>query len=458
MDTELEKGKAVAQNTFGYQPRRSASARRGRRPAPSPEGSVALDALLELTDDRFSCINKEFRSIKDPRDASRILYSAPTLLWTLLLGFIGRCGSRNAMDGTRNEGHYAQTVLAFSKQRAWPDGEPLTTACTETACSFLDHIAPEILEGLLVTLVRQLIRAKALDWARVFGYFMIAVDGTKQENCRAGYSVDGKSMRMVLEAKLIGPNGLALPILVEPLDQYDNEREKHDCEQRAFKRIAPRLKEAFPKLLICLSGDALYASEPVFEICERYNWKFMLTFKDGSHPAVAQEAQALLKLQKENMHTIEEEGSQIYLRWVQAVPFPNQDLQVVFCKQTGENSYTGAWVTNFLVEDAETAATVAQGSRRRWNIESSFNVQKHGGFGLEHTFCTSDKRAANMHLLMQLAHLVWQIVYLGILRRVFAKCRKLSQITIALLIRQAMHAIGARETPDKRYQLRFSSA
>ena len=406
---------------------------------------------------RFAFINEVFGNIKDGRSASRILYSASTLCWTPTLGFLNRCDSRNAMDSDRNDVSYSRTVMALSGQDWWPEGEVLTTPCTGTVCGFLEHVEPATLESILPRVVYSLIRGKELDWARFNGYFVIAVDGTKQENCRAGHVVDGKTRRMVLEAKLIGPNGLALPILAEPMDQYDDERGKHDCELRAVKRLAPRLKAMFPKLRFCIVGDALYACEPVFEICESYGWKYILTFKEGSHPAVATDAESLLKVEKDNKALIDSEGGQISLEWLQSVQFPSRELQIVYCKETGKTPYSGAFVTNFGVADAEAAHAVSMWGRRRWNIESVFNVEKHGGFGLEHTFCTSDKQSANMHLLMLLAHLLWQVAYLGILRQLYAGCRKLAQKALAKLIQRALHALGPPSV-GRQFQMHFSTA
>ena len=406
---------------------------------------------------RFAFINTAFESLEDRRDPSRILYSSSTLLWTLTMGFLNRCNSRNAMDADRNDESYARTIMLLSGQTWWPEGERLTTACTGTACSFLEHVNPTNIEDVLVQCVRYLIRSKKLDWARLYGHFVISVDGTKQENCRAGLIVDGKTRRMVLEAKLIGPTGLALPLMSEPVDQYDDERSKHDCELRAFERMAPNLKAAFPKLLICISGDALFANESIFAICERYGWKFILTFKPGSHPAVATEAEALLKLEKENVATIDTADGQIHLQWLQDVQFRNRNLPIVYCQETGKDPYDGAFVTNFKVEHAENAKAVASWGRRRWNVESTFHVEKHGGFGLEHTFCTSDNQSANMHLLMLLAHLLWQVSYLGILRRLYAGCRKLAQKKLAKLIQRAMHTLDPPRN-GRQFQLRFSSA
>jgi hypothetical protein len=41
--------------------------------------------------------------------------------------------------------------------------------------------------------------------------------------------------------------------------------------------------------------------------------------------------------------------------------------------------------------------------------KESDNVQKNGGFGLEHAFRETNRGAANYHLLMQLAHTLWQL-------------------------------------------------
>ena len=406
---------------------------------------------------RFAFVNERFGSFVDPRCASRILYGAPTLLWTLTLGFLNRCGSRNAMDADRNDEAYARTVLALGGQDWWPEGEEPTTPCTGTACGFLEHVEAAGLEDILVEGVRRLVRGKDLDWARFRGCVVVAVDGTKQENCRAGKAVDGKTRRMALEAKVIGPGGLALPLLSEPVDQYDDERGKHDCELRAFIRMAVRLDAAFPKLCFCVVGDALYANETVFGICERYGWKYILTFKEGSHPAVAEEARELLALAEGDQATLEDKGGPIHLRWLREVQFQKRGAQIVYCRQTGKIRYDGAFATNFEIDGAEEAKAVSAWGRRRWNIESVFNVEKHGGFGLEHTFCTSDRQCANMHLLMLLAHLLWQVSYLGILRRLYAGCRKLSQKKLAKLIQRAMHAL-APPTGGRQFQLRFSSA
>ncbi|MBQ6737694.1 MAG: MgtC/SapB family protein [Synergistaceae bacterium] len=79
----------------------------------------------------------------------------------------------------------------------------------------------------------------------------------------------------------------------EKWKEMSEEKIKQDCETKAFRRLADRLKTAFPKLPIILLGDSLYASEPVMKICEEKGWDYLIRFKSGSIPSVAEEYDAL---------------------------------------------------------------------------------------------------------------------------------------------------------------------
>lgn len=56
---------------------------------------------------------------------------------------------------------------------------------------------------------------------------------------------DGKGTKMqyfvnVLEANLVFPNGMSIPLMSEfsNYEEGDTETKKQDCEQKAFKRLA----------------------------------------------------------------------------------------------------------------------------------------------------------------------------------------------------------------------------
>jgi hypothetical protein len=69
----------------------------------------------------------------------------------------------------------------------------------------------------------------------------------------------------VLEANLAFQNGMVIPLLSEVLSasQEDSQKNKQDCEQRAFHRLAQRLKKAFSHLpiLLLLDGRHVWLSD-----------------------------------------------------------------------------------------------------------------------------------------------------------------------------------------------------
>lgn len=61
---------------------------------------------------------------------------------------------------------------------------------------------------------------------------------------------------------------------------------KQDCETKAFKRLAERIKKRFPRLPILLLVDSLYASKLVVDLCREYKWEFLIRYKKGSIPSM----------------------------------------------------------------------------------------------------------------------------------------------------------------------------
>ena len=157
---------------------------RGRRAAPAPDGNTFPAKLRALIQQRFPYLNGLFNAFDDKRAPDDCLYTPATLLWLVILGFLCRKGSRNAMDVDRNTGLAPANLLALSGQRRWPDERPLTAPCTQTVTRFLDILLPRNLEQALVAVAHTLLRSKLLDDARFCGYVLVAIDGTKQENYR----------------------------------------------------------------------------------------------------------------------------------------------------------------------------------------------------------------------------------------------------------------------------------
>ena len=72
-------------------------------------------------------------------------------------------------------------------------------------------------------------------------------------------------------------------------NENGKEYDKQDCELKAFKRLAVKLKKMYPRLPLVILADGLYANQTFFKICKDNGWEFVVTFKDGNLPSVHQE-------------------------------------------------------------------------------------------------------------------------------------------------------------------------
>ena len=403
----------------------------------------------------------------DAKDAGRCCYSAATLLWTAMLGFIEHRRSRNAMDVFRNCGERPRNIMAVSGQRVAEGAEP-NAACSGTVMRFLASLAAGRLAAAQADLVGRLIQAKVFKGRmKLLGMLAIAVDGTLRERKRGKGLPAKEKRRMVLEAKIVTPQGWSITVMSEHLDPWDDERGKQDCELRAFERLAARLKARFRSQNICILGDALYACRPVADICGANGWGYVLTAKEARTPAMmAAAARAAARRGPEAIGG----GRRGEVLWAAAGEVEDETGDrplgsVVFMRERdagGNALYDGAFVTSLTVRSAARAALVADWGRRRWNIEDGFHTLKGAdGFGLEHSFCNDENAGANMHALMSIAHTLWQLLHTGYLKRLGRGMRKVQQINWAALVAQAMElgsftageltaAVGARRM---RFQL-----
>ena len=324
-----------------------------------------------------------------------------------------------------------------------------TLAHDGTLNHFLGHVPVAALERLRVAMVRRLIRMKALNDGRLFGHFLVVLDGTGQLYFRKRHcphcltkTVDGKTQyyHHVLDAKLVTPEGLAISIGSEFIENSDPKATKQDCEMKAFARLAPRIKKDFPQLLLCLCLDALYANGTVMETCRQYHWRFFITFKEGSMPEVWREYQTLLGLCPKNRksHKTTEGVGQTFA-WVEGLEYVDdqgrrQRFNAFQCRERhGHEPGFFAWLTNFTIRPENVVALGNRGARCRWKIENEgFNIQKNGGFNLEHAYSIAEHQIKNFYILVQIAHMILQLMERGSLlgedcKRLFGSLRNLAR-------------------------------
>lgn len=353
-------------------------------------------------------------------------YAQAELLTACLAMFLFKEGSRNAMNNDRKEGQFSQNYTRLFKMRL---------PHMDTVDAVMRRLNPEELEALKRSLVQTLLARRSLHKFRLFGqWFVIAVDGTGVvsfserhcEHCLTITSPRGKVtyFHTVLEAKLICANGFSLSLETEWIENPVGDFEKQDCERNAFKRLAVRLKQHFPRLPICLTTDGLYPNKPFFDMCRQSDWRFIVTFKDGNLPTVWNEVHA--RQAAGEPHTVEErfqDGKiQVFRRytWLSDLDYHGHRLQWVDCDDIqivpGESltPHHFVYLTDLPV-DADTVAEVVRTGRLRWKIENEgFNTQKNLGYNLQHKYSRcSWKAGKNYYQCLQIAHLLNQLVELS---------------------------------------------
>jgi hypothetical protein len=361
--------------------------------------------------------------------------------WGLLLFGLG-LGSRRSADSDLRDLELAilhnLNHLAGTRQRSLP--------VTKTLDHFIGHVGRAAFAQLLHQHNVRLIRMKALDDFRFQGDFIVAVDGTGHlsfshqhcPRCLTRKHAGGKVsyLHPVLEAKLLGSNGLALSLASEFIENppgrtpADYQEQKQDCELKAFDRLAAHLKASFPQLRLCLSFDSLYGCGRAFAVCAKHRWHFVVTFKEGRTPELWREFQALLKLRPEQKRavTLPDKTRRVY-RWVEQLPYIDSEkrawtLGAVLCEETsptGEKT-TFAWLTDLAVHRDSVIAIADQVGRLRQKIENEgFNVQKNSGLNLEHVFSQNWEHAKAYYHLLQLGHLLMQLLHHNSLHLALAK-------------------------------------
>lgn len=363
-------------------------------------------------------------------------------MWGLLL-FVCKLGSRRQLDFDLRdlETHVLANVnrLAETCQKTLPvDG---------TLDHFMGHLGWAPPTVLRRNMIRRLIRMKVLDDARLLGRFVVAVDGSgwlvfRRRHCdRCLWQEHGDKIvyfHEVLEAKLLGPAGLALSAETEFIENTGTAAEgripagddaKQDCELKALARLAPSLRKSYPQTPICLTSDSLYGCGTAMGIARDNGFSFVFVFKEGRMPSAWEEFQRLVALSPENRVCVALPGggTQIY-NWVEGMSHVDaaghqHDFNALQCVETiGGTATRYAWMTGLPVSEKTVVAIATKGGRARWKIENQgFNVQKNSDFNLEHPYSTDPERMKAYYCLLQVAHIILQLLEKGSLLRQIAE-------------------------------------
>ena len=402
--------------------------------------AALLKAFLVTLRHFFGGFESLLQPVADPRHSQYITYPLATLVAAGVLLFLFRLAARRQINHLlRGNGPSAAKFRALFGVDDCPHGDTLNAAFARLEVGQVQ----EVVSGMTATLIRK----KVLYRHRLLGrYFVIAIDGTgrltfSRRHCPHCLTRTQQGQTLyyhpVLEAKLVTPNGFAFSLMTEFIENPAQGESKQDCELKAFYRLAKRLKQRFPRLPLCLSLDGLFAGGPTFALCDRHDWQYMIVLQEDDLPSVNEEFSALLPLADENhlrFRTGPQNKTQQDYRWVNDISYVDSkdrehSLSVIECRENkpgpdGQRQTTRfKWVTNFTVKAKHVIPLANEGGRHRWKIENEgFNVQKNGGFALEHAYTYHPTASKVFYFLLQIAHLLAQLIDKGSLfRKAFPK-------------------------------------
>jgi len=375
---------------------------------------------------------KRLSKIKDPRNPKKIRHKLDALLIYGILMFVLQMSSRREANREMTRPQFMESLQLF-----FPELEDIPH--NDTLMRLLAVIEVGEIERALMEAVHKLIQNKKFGRYLVDHRYTIAVDGTQKfkrdvlwaEECSEREVKDGDDTKTqyhvnVLETNLVFPNGMSIPLMSE-FSSYahgDTETKKQDCEQKAFKRLAKRLKKAFPRLSIMVVLDGLYPNGPMMEVCRGNRWDFMIVLQDKSLPSVWEEYEGLKKLETDN-HFYRTWGDRHqHFEWVNNIEYyygangmKRQIIHMVICNETWEEVAKDSaeivtkqsrhvWISHKPLSKENLHERCNLCARHRWGIESGILVEKRHGYSYEHSFSYNWNAMKGYHYLMRLGHFI----------------------------------------------------
>jgi len=393
---------------------------------------VVVEATLKVFRALLPGLLTDLAKIADPRNPHKIKHKLTVLLLYGMFAFVFHYSSR------REAGREMSRPVFFENlKQLFPELESLPHQ--DTLCRLLEKIEVDEIETAHINLLRRLIRNKKFVHYLVNKRYLIAIDGTQKFTLGECWGEEYLKRHMkrqsaepqyyvyLLEAKLVFPNGLALPLMSEFLDNtIDKATDKQDCELKAFRRLAARLHRHFPKLPITVLLDGLYSKGPVMAMCRKYRWEFMIVLQDESLPHVWEEANGLHKIHPEQVHTRTWNGRRQTFWWVNDIvheygPYYRlkQTVHVVVCEEKWEEvsgkgdivSKTSrhAWISSEPLSHKNVHIRCNLMGRKRWGIENDILQEKEQGYQYKHIFSHNWNAMKGYHYLMHLAHLLNEV-------------------------------------------------
>ena len=415
-----------------------------------------LKELIKIINKYFPMLNNLLDALTDKRHKSYIKYGIRTLILTRIFALLCGITSMNEMNNSFNKVEAITNLSNICNENLneLPDWQ--------TIQDVIEQLDIEEIRNIRKYMVNSLIRSKMFDKYRYNGAFQLLIDATGisshdynlNNNCIIKKSKNGtiKYYKQVLEAKIVVGN-IVISLDTEWIENADikTEKNKQDCEINAFKRMAPRIKKEYPKLEFIITGDALYATAPMLDICKDNGWHYIFNLKEKRLKQVYEKFEDDIKYMNES------KKKHYFLSC--GIKYKNHIFNVIRYEETQlfkrkERIVTFNYITDLKVNDYKIEDIVIMG-RRRWKIENEgFNEQKNGTFCISH-LCSRNENALKIHYyFIQIAHIIRQLLDNGsiILREMKLKTKK--EVSTHILMMLTSNKLNLDEVITN-FQLRF---
>lgn len=423
------------------------------------EKSKEIDLLSEVINiikHYFPELISKFDGLTDLRNQSYVKYNMKVIFIVRLLGLMCEIKSMNELSREFNTEETIKNIAGICGL----DLDEIPHH--DTINDVFETIEIAELEEIRKYMIIRLIRSKMFQKYKVRGmYYHVVIDGTGLATSRKKYNsnclVKNKTDKngneyqeystYVLEAKLVVGN-MVFSMGTEFVENESENVDKQDCEIKAFKRLAEKIKKEYPRLKIIISGDALYASKPVLDICKEKGWKYIIRFKEGAIPTLYKE---FTKITRE-INDGNESTKKDY-EFVTKIEYKEYKINIIKYAETKKDTTTEfVYMTDLPITNKNIEESIVLG-RKRWKIENvGFNIQKNGTFDIGHLYSKNTTAIKTHYMLIQIAHIIRQMLEKGCikLKELNLKLKEISQLIKKTLISTRINLIV-----HKRTQLRF---
>ena len=397
---------------------------------------------------------QKFEELTDTRNQSYITYSMKTVCVTRLFGLLCGLTSLNAISKDKfNTDICIQNLSTICKQNLneLPYWETIQDIFIKMDINELREIQKYIVKSLL--------RSKMFDKYKFNDSFQLLFDGIGlsnhdydlNNNCLKRKHKDGKVSyyKYVLECKLVVGNiVISLDSEFIENEEVNNETQKQDCETKAFKRMMKRIKKIYPKYKFIITGDALYATTPIINLCKQNKWNFIFNFKPERLKEVNRSFEGNIKLLNETTLP--------YYYLSTNIEFNNNLIHAVkYIEKKNKKETTFRYITDLFVQD-DNIKDIIQLGRNRWKIENNgFHMQKHGTFDITHLNSRNDNALKCHYFFIQFAHTIRQLLEQG---NILTKSLNLKIKEVSDFILNSLTSISSDLNHlETNFQLRFDT-